>query len=660
MHRHLTRVQLALATGFALVAAGLLVRQALFAPEVVLLPPGQGAEWIADPMRLHTHGMWIDKASPRARLFERTFTVPASHGAVRLRARALGDLRVFVNGQAVDLSARDSRQWRRPVVSDVTALLAPGENHVRAEVRNARGAALLELRIDGLPEPVATDERWRAARDGDPFEAARLADDRAPLPEALSLPSPGPSLRAHAGLFLGLFALGAGASLLARGRARVPQGAPLVAGLAVGLFWIAFFATKVLRIPATIGFDAAGHTDYVRWILAHGSLPLASDGFATYHPPLYHAVTAGLLAVAQPTPGGVVERAVFGLLPALSGLGMAFVSGRVAHVAAPRSPGIRAGAIVAGGLLPMSVALGAYVSNESPHAFLASLAILATLAGLVAPRATPRHDLAIGALLGAGLLAKYTSAVLVPILLGALAVKRVVAERSGFVRAASGAALGVGVAGAIGGWVYLRNWLHFGDPFVWNLDVDPTRTWWQLPGFRTPGYFLRFGDALVHPWFVGFQGFWDSLYTTFWGDGLLGGTSGARAFHGLWRLDIMAAGFLLALPATALLFGGWLRTVRLALRDGDPGRRLASSLVAFLPVLFLLSLVSMGLALPFWSVNKAFYALCATPLFALFLALGFESLDRRLRSPGAARGGRAALWGWAAALLGATVLAYLG
>lgn len=660
MHRHLTRVQLALAACFTLVAAFLLVRQALFAPEVFLLPPGQGAAWIADPMRPHTHGMWIEKANPRARLFERSFSVPASHGAVQLQARALGDLRIFVNGHALDLSARDPRQWRTPVVSDVTALLEPGDNRVRAEVRSARGAALLELRIDGLAEPVATDERWLAARDGDPFEAARLADDRVPLPDALSLPSPGPSLRAHAILFLGLFALGAGASAWARGRAHAPRRAPLVAGLAVGLFWIALFATKVLRIPATIGFDAAGHTDYVRWILAHGSLPLASSGFSTYHPPLYHAVTAGLLAVAQPTPGSVVERAVLGLLPALSGLGMAIVSGRVARIAAPRSPGIEAGAILAGGLLPMNVALGAYVSNEAPHAFLASLAILATLAALVAPQAPRRRDVAIGALLGAGLLAKYTSAVLVPVLLGALAVKRVVAERTGFARAASGAALGAGVALAIGGWVYLRNWLHFGDPFVWNLDVDPTRTWWQLPGFRTPGYFLRFGDALVHPWFVGFQGFWDSLYTTFWGDGLLGGASGARAFHGQWRLDLMAAGFALALPATALLFAGWLRTVRFALGDRDPGRRLGFSLVAFLPVLFLVSLLGQGLALPFWSVNKAFYALCATPLFALFLALGFESLDRRTRSPGPARGARAALWGWAATLLGATVLAYLG
>jgi hypothetical protein len=194
---------------------------------------------------------------------------------------------------------------------------------------------------------------------------------------------------------------------------------------------------------------------------------------------------------------------------------------------------------------------------------------------------------------------------------------------------------------------------------VWNFDVDPARTYWQFPGFHTPGYFLRFGEALTHPWFSGFVGFWDSLYTTLWGDGLLGGASGAAAFHGAWRLDWMAAGYLLALPATALLALGWLRAARIARSDPDLGRRLAYSLVVGLPPVFLVSLVSVNLRLPFWSLGKAFYALCLTPLFALLLALGFDALDGALarRAPPLVR---ALPWGWAAAFAGAIVLAFAG
>jgi hypothetical protein len=194
---------------------------------------------------------------------------------------------------------------------------------------------------------------------------------------------------------------------------------------------------------------------------------------------------------------------------------------------------------------------------------------------------------------------------------------------------------------------------------VWNLDVDPARTYWQMPGFHTPGYFTRFGEALAHPWFSGFVGFWDSLYTTLWGDGMLGGATGAATFHGFWRLDWMAAGFALALPATALLALGWLRAARRALGDADLGRRIAWSLLVVLPPVFLAPLVSINLRLPFWSFGKAFYALCLTPVLALFLVLGFEALDGALarRAPPWTR---ALPFGWAAAFAGAIALGFVG
>jgi hypothetical protein len=666
LRRMLTRAQIALALCFVIGVGAVLLRAALYDPDVPLLPRDDSAAWIADPMPLHTQGMWIEKARPRARLFERRFHAPETHGPVTLRVRALGELDLTLNGRALDLSARDPRRWRMPTVLDVTPLVAPGENVLRAEVRSARGAALLQLRLDGFAEPIATDPRWLAARAGEAFAPARLAEDRRALPDAAALPAPGPALRANAPLFVALFALGVAAFAALGVRPASSSRAPAAAAALVVLFWAALFATKLVRIPAGVGFDAAGHLEYVRLVLARGTLPLASDGISTYHPPLFHAATAALLALVRPTPEGVAERALLGLLPALSAFGLALVAGRMARVAAPDSPGIEAGAILAAGLLPMNVALGAYVSNEAPHALLASLAILATLRALAAPRASWRHDAAIGALLGAALLTKYTSLLLVPLLAGALALKRLVVEpaaapgRREVVRAASGAALCLALAAALAGWVYVRNWLHFGDPVVWNLDADPARTWWQLPGFHTPAYFLRFGEALSQPWFAGFRSFWDSVYTTLWGDGLLGGASSVAGFHGLWRLDLMAAGFPLALPATALLVAGWLRVARAALRDGDAGRRLAFSLAALLPLVFLTALVSMNLRLAFWSLGKAFYALCLTPLLAVFLALGLESVDRCLARRASLRAARALVWGWAAAFAGGIALAYLG
>lgn len=671
-HR-ITRVQIACALLFVLASAAVLVRAALFDPDVPFLAGDAGGAWIADPMPLHTQGMWIERDAPRPRVFERRFELPdepaVRQGPVTLRVRATGELTLSWNGQPVDLGGRDPRRWKDTTVADVTALAAPGENRLRAEVRSPSGAALLSLRVDGLPAAVSTGEGWLAARLGDPLAPAIFASDARRLAETLTLPAPAPSLRAHAALLGFLFLGGAGIALVLqrRGSSRLPGRAPALAVLAVAAFWAWLFAAKIVRIPAAIGFDSAGHVDYVRWIVERGALPLASDGFSFYHPPLFHLVAAGLVSAFSPAPGGPFEKALLVLPASLAALGMALVTGALARRVAPGRPGIEAGAIVAAGLLPMNVVLGACVSNEAPHALLSSLAIAVTVRVLVSRRATWRDDALLGALLGAALLAKYTAALLAPILVAALAAKRLLAEADAdgpehaggrLARAAAGAATSLALVALLAGWFYARNALRFGDPFVWNLDVDPARTWWQLPGFHTAGWFVRFGDAFARPWFSGFYGFWDSIYTTLWGDGLLSGASGAAVFHGRWRLDLMAAGFALAAPATALLGAGWWIVARRALRDRDAGARLACSLLAFLPVVFLLSLASVNLRLAQWSLGKAFYALCLTPLLALLLALGFDALLRAL--PARAATLRAAVWGYAAAFAGAIVLAFGG
>lgn len=669
-HGRLTRVQVAGAALFLLASTALLARAVWWDPQVPFLAGDAGGAWITDPMPLHTHGMWIERRAPRPRLFEYRFRRERVEGPVTLRLRALGEVRLRWNGRPVDLGGRDPRRWKETTVVDVTPFASAGENHLLAEVRNPDGAPLLSLRIDGLGTPIATGPGWRAARRGDPFAPALVASDARRLPEAAALAAPLPSFVAHAPALAALFAMGAAAGAFVRPTARLAAPLPRLALASVAAFWAWLFATKVVHIPAAVGFDAAGHVDYVRWILERGTLPLASDGFSFYHPPLFHLVAAALAWAFDPAPGSVLEKAVLTLPASLAAFGLAVVAGALVGRLAPGRPGLRAAAIVAAGLLPMSLVLGACVSNEAPHALLASLAILVTVRALVAERATARDDVLLGLLLGAALLAKYTSALLVPLLVAALAAKRLLAEngpcagdeglraRAPAARAAAGAATSLALVALVASWFYLRNLLHFGDPFVWNLDVDPVRTWWQLPGFHTAGWFLRFGEAFATPWYAGFSSFWDSLYTTLWGDGLLSGAALPAGFHGRWRLDWMAAGFVLAAPATLLLGLGWGVVALRALRDRAPGMRIACALLAFLPLAFGLSLVSVNLRLAQWSLAKSFYALCLAPLLAALLVQGADAALRA--APGPARLARAALFGWAAAFGGAVVLAFAG
>jgi hypothetical protein len=654
--RWLSRAQIALAALFLLAAGAILVHAALRSPDVQFIWFGD-TPWIW-PLTPPEASATI-LSQPKLGVFERHFLADRSRGPVLLRVRALRDLVLTVNGQEVALVGRDPERWKEPTVVDIAPLLVTGDNVLRAEVRNPYGICLLQLRVDGSVQPLVTDEHWLAAWEGKPLAPAAIADDGIRLPEATVLPSPFAGLRQHAVELLALFGAGMILFLGVRGRARARASSPAIALTLVAAFWAWIFVGKIIRIPAASGFDAFYHVEYVNWILQHQALPLATDGVEMYHPPLFHALSAVVLALVRPVEGSVTERAVLSLLPALSGLGMAIVAREIARLFLPDAPWMQAGAIVVAGLLPMNLVLAACVSNESLHAFLASFALLVALHALLAKSTTRWHDWMLGLFLGLALLTKYTSAVLVPIFVVALGVKRWLVESAPPATIARGTARSLVAVAVLAGWVYVRNTIVFGHPFVWLLDRSIGATVWQLPDFHTVGYFLRFGDALTQPWYSGYHSFWDQLYTTFWGDGMLGGTKGVAYVHRRWRYDWMAVTFLLALPATGFVLAGWLRAASGALRDPSLGRRLALSLLVLLPPLLLFSLLDINLRYPFWSFGKAFYALFLTPAFALLGVLGFDALDAALARR-ASIGIRSLPWGWAAAFLAAIAISYGG
>lgn len=646
--RCLRRGQALAAALLALAIGGGLARDVLWSPAVPFLSH-RDAPWIVAQTPLQTHGMEIDRAHPPTSFFARPFSAERSGAPVRLYVRALREVELFLNDRALPLEPADWSRWKRVRSLDLTPHLAAGENVISARVRNPDGNPALQLWIDGLAERVETDERWLAAWEGDPVAHAARAEDGTRHPEAGALPAPAASLARHAGPLALLAALGALAFLgLRRLPPRLAQRAPALARVLAALFWALVFC-RALAFPAEVGFDAAAHLAYIDWIGEHRALPEPGQGGSiAYHPPLYHAGSALLRRLLGPL--GVGDHATALLLPVASGLGMAFVAGAMARALAPGAAWLEAGAVLAAAVLPMSATIASTASNEAPHALLASLALLAALRALLRARASHRDDALLGAALGAAALTKYTGLLWLPILTGAVAVKRLGVERTSIARAARGLALTAGIALALAGWVYLRNLLASGDALVWNLNADPGKSWWQLPGFHTAGYFLRFGDALSRPWFSSFYSFWDSVYTTLWGDGLLSGATDPGHAIRRWRYEAMAAGYLLALPATLLVAAGWLVAARAACRGQDLGRRLALSLLVLLPPLFLAALASLALRYPFWSAPKAFYALALGPTLALLGAFGFAALDSALaaRAPLALR---ALPYGWASAFL---------
>lgn len=633
--------------------AGVVAFQVLRSPDVPFLL-ADDAPWIVAQTPLQTNGMELDAAQPPRSLFERRFLGAGRSDRVTLHVRALRQFELSLNGQLVPATS-DPTRWKDVAVVDVTSRIVPGENVLVARVTNPEGNPALQLRIEGLAEPIVTDTRWPSAWEGDPVAFATLAEDSVRHPESALLPAPLASLRAKA-LPLALFA--AVGALLFVVLQRLPRAAPWAPTVALALvtaFWLLLFR-NVLRTPADVGFDAAAHLHYVEWFVAHRWLAPPDAGSATYHPPLFHALAALLLAGARSI--GVSDHAALVMLPLAAGLGMVWVARGMARALLPDAHWIEAAAILATAFLPMNLTLASCVSNEAPYALLASVALLATLRALVRERTSLRDDVLLGALLGAAALTKYSALLWIPLLLGALGLKRLLVERTPVARATLRALLALGLVVAIAGWVYLRNADLTGNPVVTNHDATPGKSWWQLPGFHTATYFTRFGEVLVLPWFSSFYSFWDAFYSTLWGDGLLSGALSPGVAVRRWNLAWMAVVFALAVPASLLLAAGWIDALRRSLRGNAAGSRLAFSLLVVLPPILFASVLSVNLHYPFWSLGKAFYALALAPTLGLLGALGFAQLDGLLG--GAPLAIRALPHAWASAFLLAVACSYAG
>ena len=175
---------------------------------------------------------------------------------------------------------------------------------------------------------------------------------------------------------------------------------------------------------------------------------------------------------------------------------------------------------------------------------------------------------------------------------------------------------------AVCGWHYARIWLRFGTPLLGNWDVISGFTWWQDPGYHTAADYVRFGRSLMHPFFSGFAGFADGIYSTLWGDGLCGGSASLSV---AWNEQPLLAGYLWSLIPTALvLIGAVVAIVRFI-------RKPSSELFLLLgfSAVIVLGLIFMTLKVPSYAQAKAFYGLSALAPLCFFGALGWETLTRR-------------------------------
>jgi hypothetical protein len=643
----MTRVQISGGIAALLLAAASLCASIYGSPDVPFIRREGTARWITHdrPVVLETVLGGLEAAAVAA--FTHEFRVEGATESATLRVSALGDVAVELNGRPVPLPSGDRACFKRDCTVAVGAWLRPGGNAIVARVRNPWGPPLLRLSLGRGGIEIATGEHWRVALNGGVPEAAVIADDTRPFPESRELPTPAEVLVEQTHLLLAAFA--ASCLVFVAGRRFLPEAVlrrlPEIALLALSAFWLFLFGAKFIRLPPEIGYDAKFHTEYVRYVVDRKALPLASDGFSMYHPPLFYSLAAGLHSAVEPARNTRAEQAVLKLIPFLCGLGMVWVTYGLMRHLFPRDPLPAFFGVTFAGTLPVNVYMSAYVSNEPLFALLTGLAVLVAAPLLLGPEKAAGRLAALAGVLGLALMTKYTALITVPVIAFFVGFELLLAEGASLRRSAAISGSVLFGAIAIGGWVYARNWIHFGDPLIWNIDVPGGIPWWQPPAFRTFDYFLGFGESLRHPFFSLFQSFWDAYYAATWGDAAPPSIYHLEERHPFWNYEAMSASYILALPATALVGAGVVKVLQCALMGDDRRRRSFFTLVAALVFVVFFAVVSASIRFPFWGGQRTSYALAAVVPAAVCAGVGTASADRWLAVHGWATS-RALFYGW--------------
>jgi Flp pilus assembly protein TadD len=608
-------------------------------------------------------------------LFRTAFLLDKAPARATIRVAGFHRYSLSLNGVSLTQPLRRGRNWKEPDVFDVSRQLCAGTNRLEARVFNSNGPPALWLALQTDGNTLASSERWAASCAGAAWRPARLASKPTEIVPGCGLYGESPTFgasQAKRPLLIFAMALGAGflfvkmrrlvnlPALAARARplafgmragelsvslagihgsdesrgwlAQAKRGleggiserGQLVALVALVGAWVALFANNLGSLPELFGYDVAGHVDYVRYILEHKSLPLASDGWEMYQPPLYYLLCAGVLksfGLATSQPGGIMALRLLGLVFGVAQFALAWGCLRLLF---PNHSARPIWGVVFAAVLPPLLYLSQYISNEAPAAALMSASLYLALRLLKADSLPWTTCVGLGLCLGAALLTKTTAVLLLPVIFGALLWHWFEKRPLSFWQWTLRMGLILGASSVVCGWYYARVWWHFGTPIVGNWDPRSGIAWWQDDGYLTSAYFLRFGESLWRPWFSGLHSFADGIYSTLWCDGLFGG-SARFAYRPPWNYGLTAPGCVLALlPACAVLGGGCL-AVRRFVRQPAPEWFLMLGLGGLVS----LALIYMSLKIPCYMMVKAFYGLGALVPFCAFGAWGLEAMSRR-------------------------------
>ena len=614
----------------ALAVVALVAWQCLIDPAIPFLSARSPADWIVHPTP------WILEArqvKERRVRFRTTFDLDAPPQAGRVRLRAFRGYVLWVNGSRIAGEADLAAAWKREQQHDVTGALRAGGNDLEVEVVHVTGPPALWLVLRADRTTVKTDGTWQSQTADGPWQPVRLADEPMQHPVVRTSPTVAEGWRRSWRFVLACsaaaaLAVGIGGWVSRRGRAASASSGRLTEGSLLGLvvvLWVALSVNNLLRLPPVVGFDASAHFEYLRFLEIHHRLPLASDGWEMYQPPLYYVATALLVSAGRSAGWTDAPAAIPKMLSMIGGLAQIVLVWCVLGLLFPESRRTRLAGLILAAAMPMNLYMSQYPSNEMVSVALVTAGLVLALRILRHDATTWRACAALGVVLGLGMLAKHTAFLAVVVVVAVLAGRIIL----GGVRRWRLWLTRVGVTAAavllVAGWYSLRNVIHFGNPLVGNWDPASGNVWWQDPGVGTSANYTRFGRCLTEPFYSSLYSYADGVFSTVWGDGMCAGIPDV-AFRAPWHYDLMAAGYTLAWLPTVLIAIGLIAAV-----VGWVRRPTASwALVAGHGLLVGFAVFYMTLKLPYHAQAKGFYGLTAMACLCALGAWGFDLTGRAM------------------------------
>lgn len=263
----------------------------------------------------------------------------------------------------------------------------------------------------------------------------------------------------------------------------------LLLGSLFAVTWLVLNIHNTLLYPPTKGFDAPDHIKYISYVQTFKTLPLPSQGWEMYHPPLYYILTSLIPTLKSTQFFNLI------LLICISVFVLIFFLQKYKDFRFA----------IVGVTFMLSIPVLNYsipqISNEILSTFFLLMGLMYYYSNQ--NRLTRRTSVALGVIAGLSLLTKFTGVVLVASIIIDLCIKRW--RNPG--NAIRHILIILLTAFVLSGWVYTRNFFLYRTPFVSNIDLFHIK---QVPPIRDISFFTNTSALRT-------RDFHNSTYYSLWG-----------------------------------------------------------------------------------------------------------------------------------------------